>query len=371
MQCAQRPCASARGVQPPERPVRVLQLASFYGTSAGGFVPLIGALARALVARGDELALVAPRVPDATWHAAARDAGIELHLVDGGADALRFARAWRPDVAHVHFADWATRATAALWTSRARILWHIHSSVTAHENGRAERTPRTLAKYRLVGSRVERFVAVSAAIREEVVRNGAPRARVALVTNAVDGARFRPPTHVERDAARAALGVGDRPAILFFGRDPRIKGADVLADALSGFERPVVIAVSTPAEARDLLAREADVIAIERTDDVVPLLWAADALAMPSRAEGFGLVLREAVLSGLPAAATDLPALRETAAGDASVHFALPENPRAFGVALRAALAMPHGADEIAPRPDDSLARWANEVLALYAERRP
>jgi glycosyltransferase involved in cell wall biosynthesis len=346
--------------------VRILQLASFYGTTAGGFVPLIDALARALVARGDEVALVAPRVADATWHPAARAAGIELHLVDDAADAVRFARAWRPDIAHVHFADWATHATTALWTSRARILWHIHSSVTAHENGRAERTARTFAKYRLIGSRVERFVAVSAAIRDEVVRNGAPRRRVALVTNAVDATRFRPPSRAERDAARATLGLGDRPAILFFGRDPRIKGADVLTDALSDLEHPVVIAVATPADARELLARRADVIAIERTDDVVPLLWAADALAMPSRAEGFGLVLREAVLSGLPAAASDLPALRETAAGSASVHFATPEDAQAFGSALGAALATPHGGDEGAPRTDDSLARWASEVLALY-----
>ena len=128
----------------------------------------------------------------------------------------------------------------------------------------------------------------------------------------------------------------------------------------------MVIAVATPSDARALLARSADVIALERTDDVVPLLWAADALAMPSRAEGFGLVLREAVLSGLPAAASDLPALRETAAGDAAVHFAAAQDAPAFGAALSGALATPHGTDEAAPRADDSLARWAREVIALY-----
>jgi glycosyltransferase involved in cell wall biosynthesis len=131
-----------------------------------------------------------------------------------------------------------------------------------------------------------------------------------------------------------------------------------------------VIAVATPADARAALARRAEVIAIDRTDDIVPLMWAADALAMPSRAEGFGLVLREAVLAGLPAAASDLPALRETAAGHAGVHLAAPEDAGAFGAALAAALAAPRGGGPAEPRPDDSLARWASEVLALYGERR-
>ncbi len=344
--------------------MRVLQLASFHGTAGGGFVPLIVSLARALAARGDVLALVVPRVDGATWHGAARDAGIELHLVDAASDGIRFARAWRPDVLHVHFADWATRATTALWTSRARILWHVHSSVTAHERGRAARTPRTVAKYRMVGMRVERFIAVSAAIRNEMIVNGAPSARVALVANAVDETRFRPPSQAERDAARAALGLGDRRSVIFFGRDPKLKGADVFAAALAHVERPVVIAVATPAEARAEIARHADVIAVDRTDDVVRLLWAADALAMPSRAEGFGLVLREALLTGLPAAVSDLPALHETAANRAIVGFAAPGDAGAFAAALSHALATPR--DDRAGAPRDELARWASDVLALY-----
>ena len=346
--------------------MRVLHAASFYGRTAGGFVPLIGALARRLAERGDEIALIAPRVEGATWHAAAHGAGIELHLVDGARDAMRIAAAWKPDLAHLHFFGWEGRLTTSLWRSRARIFWHVHSTVTSRPNGRVAMTPRSLAKYRLLGARVERFIAVSSAIGEELVHQGAPRARVAVVRNAVDSARFRPPSAAERAAARAALGLGERRAILFFGRAPLIKGADVLARALERLDRPAVITVATPPEVRAQLARHADLLQLEHVDDVVPLFWAADALAMPSRAEGFGLVLLEATLTGLPVAASDLPALREAASGHAAVHFAPVDDADALAAGLRAALATDPGRRAEARAGGDALGAWADAVVALY-----
>ena len=346
--------------------MRALHAASFFGRTPGGFVPLIGALARRLVARGDEIALVAPRVEGASWHDAARAAGIELHLVEGAGEAARIAAAWRPDIAHVHFFGWEGRLTTALWTSRARLLWHVHSTVTSRVNGTVALTPRSFSKYRLLGARVERFIAVSAAIGEELRRQGAPRSRIAVVPNAVDAERFRPPTPAERAAARAALGLTDRPAILFFGRDPQIKGADILTHALARFDRPTIVSVATPAAVRAELAQHAEVIALEHVDDVVPLLWAADALAMPSRAEGFGLVLLEAALTGLPVAASDLAALRETAGERARVHFSPPGDPEAFAIALGAALREDPARGPAATAGADPLAGWAQSVMRLY-----
>jgi glycosyltransferase involved in cell wall biosynthesis len=351
--------------------VRVLHAASFYGRTAGGFVPLIGALARRLAARGDEIALVAPRVEGATWHGAAHAAGVELHLVDDARDAMRIAAAWKPDLAQLHFFGWEGRLTTSLWRSRTRIFWHVHSTVTSRPNGRVAMTPRSLAKYRLLGARVERFIAVSSAIGEELVHQGAPRARVAVVRNAVDSARFRPPSAAERAAARAALGLGERRAILFFGRHPQIKGADVLARALEHLDSPVIVTVATPPEVRAELARHAEVLALEHVDDVVPLLWAADALAVPSRAEGFGLVLLEAALTGLPVAASDLPALRDAASGHTAVHFAAVDDAVALAAALRAALDTDDARRAEVHVGGDPLGAWVDAVVRLYDERTP
>ncbi len=344
--------------------MRVLHAASFFGQTPGGFVPLIAALARHLEARGDRFALVAPRVDGAGWQATQRDALGELHLVDGAAHAAQVARAWRPDIAHVHFFGWEGRVTTALWLQRARVMWHVHSTVTSRPRGRAIASVRSLLKYRALGARVERFIAVSAAIGDELAQQGAPRSRIAVIRNAVDARRFRPPSDAERAAARAQLALDERPAILFFGRDPALKGADVLAESLARMTRPTVVAVATPDETRAALARHADVVALERVDDTVPLFWAADALAMPSRAEGFGLVLMEAMLTGLHVAASDLPALREVAEGHAAVHFAPAGDAEAFATALRASLAGTRSAAR--DIDDDMLDRWVREVTALY-----
>jgi glycosyltransferase involved in cell wall biosynthesis len=352
--------------------VRVLHAADFGGVAAGGFVPMIAALARRLAERGDAFALVVPRVDGATWHPLIREAGGELHVVEDAPEAARFARAWRPDVAHVHFSGWEIGVTRALWTSRTRLFWHMHSSFSS----RRDPSPavRDFLKYRLAGARVERFVAVSDAIRNELVARGAPVAKIVTIRNAVDAARFRPPAAAERDAARRSLQLRDDDrAVLFFGRDPAVKGADVLAAALARLPPLTVVTVATPHEAREALAAHARVIDVERVDDVVPLLWACDALAMPSRAEGFGLVLLEAALSALPAVASDLPALREAADGRSGVRFFAAADDAALAAGLQEALRIPRpcisAMSTTARTTDDSLESWAEAVLALYAAR--
>ncbi len=342
--------------------MRVLHAASFGGTEPGGFVPLIAALGERLRARGDAFAFVVPRVAGASWYPLVQAAGAELHVVPDARAAARLARAWRPDVAHVHFYGWEPAFTLGLWTSPARLFWHAHSVLRA-DAGAARATPRTLVRYRLIGARAERFVAVSQAVAGELIRVGAPRGRVSVVLNAVDPRRFRPPSPAERAAARAALGLGAAPAILFFGRNPRLKGADVLAAALPAVPGATVLTVATPAAAHAALAASAPAVALERVADVVPLLWAADALAVPSRGEGFGLVLLEAALCGLPVVASDLPALRESAAGQPHVAFTPPGDAAALAAGLRAALA----AGRAVPAPSaDSPAGWADRILALY-----
>lgn len=341
--------------------MRVLHAANFGGTTAGGFIPLIVTLAGRLRARGDAFALVVPRVEATTWYPLVRESGAELHVVGSGAEAARVTAAWKPDVAHVHFYGWELPLTLALWNAKTRLFWHAHSVFRWDRPARP--SARTLIKYRLVGARVERFVTVSSALGNELAQVGAPRRRIVTVHNAVDPGRFRPPTTHERVAARAAFGIRDEPVILFFGRDPRLKGADVLAAALSRIPVTTVVTVSTPPEARDALAASARIIALDRVDDVVPLCWAADAVAMPSRGEGFPFVLLEAALTGVPVVASDIPALREAGAGYRHVRYFPTGDHFALGAGLWEAL-LAGRADRV--ECGESLATWADRIAALY-----
>ena len=72
-------------------------------------------------------------------------------------------------------------------------------------------------------------------------------------------------------------------------------------------------------------------------------LWReAACFAFPTRGEGFGLPLLEAMQRGVPAAASDIPVLREVSGGVA--HHFDPDDPQAAARAVTAAIADAHAA---------------------------
>jgi glycosyltransferase involved in cell wall biosynthesis len=94
-------------------------------------------------------------------------------------------------------------------------------------------------------------------------------------------------------------------------------------------------------------------------------LWAvADCAAFPTKAEGFGLPVLEAMQRGVPVACSDIPALREVA--DSAVHFFDPEDSAGAAAAIEAALAQ-H--DVTAGRERARSFTWeraAHETFAVY-----
>jgi glycosyltransferase involved in cell wall biosynthesis len=82
--------------------------------------------------------------------------------------------------------------------------------------------------------------------------------------------------------------------------------------------------------------------------DLYRVVAGAAALVMPSRDEGFGLPVLEALACNVPVVCSDVPALREVAGGQATL---VPYGDvEALAVALKAALADPPAADVLAAR---------------------
>ncbi len=162
-----------------------------------------------------------------------------------------------------------------------------------------------------------------------------------VVANGVDAARFAD-CPLDRAAAGGRFGWGDRPVVLAVsGIEPR-KGSRLLIEAfarargrlgdgallaIGGGETMfdyheyreawrgdaarlgLEVHEGPPGEVPD----GADVVILGTIDDdeMASLYRASDALAFPSTREGFGLVVLEALASGIPAVVTDLPVLRE------------------------------------------------------------
>lgn len=153
--------------------------------------------------------------------------------------------------------------------------------------------------------------------RDIVERFGLPADRVRTVYLGIDSSLFRPPSADERAAARARLGaLRGQPLVAFVGAlgDSR-KGFDTLFRAWAGLCAQAdwdadLIVVGTgrelgvwkrrAGEAR--IAARMKFLDFDRAETfITQTLWGCDALVLPSRYEGYGRPVQEALCCGLPA----------------------------------------------------------------------
>ncbi len=174
------------------------------------------------------------------------------------------------------------------------------------------------------------FHAITEAVRRAAIEGLRIRPqRITVVPRTRDPARLGEPGPERRLAARRALGVGDAPVILTVGRQDRQKGQVHLVEAMARVrdafpDAQLFVAGAEGESTAELRARSAalgltdEVHLLGHRDDVGDLLAAADVFVLPSRYEGLGAAVLEAMALGLPVVASDLEALREVVDPDRS-----------------------------------------------------
>jgi glycosyltransferase involved in cell wall biosynthesis len=176
--------------------------------------------------------------------------------------------------------------------------------------------------------------------------------------------------------ARAALAAADRPIVLCVAGDFAHKNLAALLDVWGAWPGPrPLLAYVGPGTAEGALPGEVarrglqdDVrvlgtISGELLEDVYA---AAGALALPTRFEGFGLPLLEAMARGVPVVCSDLPVLREIGADQ--VLYVDPDDPARFAAAIGRALS---GAIEVeAARRQAATFTWARTAERTAAAYR-
>ncbi|WP_031465463.1 glycosyltransferase family 4 protein [Sciscionella sediminilitoris] len=204
------------------------------------------------------------------------------------------------------------------------------------------------------------------AVAEQVVdRLGVPVERIRVTPLGVDPAWFaaRPPTEVLRGKlalpAEYLLHVGDH--------GPR-KGIEhlIAAHAARPELPPLVLAGPHRAGTEGRVLRTGYLSDV----DLRSVVAGAAALVLPSRDEGFGLPVLEALACNVPVVCTDVPALREVAGGHATlVPYGEPE---ALGAALAEVLdAEPEPGTWMARRNHAAGFTWrrcAEETVAAYRQ---
>jgi UDP-glucose:(heptosyl)LPS alpha-1,3-glucosyltransferase len=158
------------------------------------------------------------------------------------------------------------------------------------------------------------IIAISPATRRELIEEyQVPPEDITVVPLGVDVEEFRPPSPARREAARSRYRVRDRLAIVTVATEFRRKGIRELIEAAAALVpefptlRVLVAGRDDPSELQALARRrgiEDHVQFVGRVPDVQEFLASGDLFALPTKYEGFGLTILEAMAVGLPVVVT-------------------------------------------------------------------
>jgi glycosyltransferase involved in cell wall biosynthesis len=289
-------------------------------------------LARYLAEEGFETHLVGHRVADDL----ARHPSVTFHRVPKPAGSYflsqplmnRLGRRWARKIAA---ADGRVIVNGACcdwddinWVHHVQAVFapQVKAGWARRLKNRVQRRVDLAAERRIV-PRAKLAITNSERTKHDIVeRLGFPAERAHAVYLGIDPALFRPPTADERAAARTRIGAGStdaapgRPQVAFVGAlgDTR-KGFDTLFNAWAALcaesawdANLVVVAMGSELKAWKARAASAGLaprirfLGFDRDDTFIArLLWECDALVLPSRYEGYGRPVQEALCCGLPA----------------------------------------------------------------------
>ncbi|MDT7527521.1 glycosyltransferase [Sphingopyxis sp. SE2] len=212
--------------------------------------------------------------------------------------------------------------------------------------------PATRSQVIEAGARAAGLLAVSEAMRGDMAAIGIDPQKVAVHYTGIDTARFHPG---DRAAARAALGMGDAPALLTVGALIARKGQALVIAALPALPGAHYwLAGAGEEEARyRTLARELGVetrvhfFGPVANADLPQLYRAADAVVMPSASEGLANAWVEALACGTPIVISDAGGAAELVTSPLAGRI-VERTPQAIAEAVQVLLATPPSPADVA-----------------------
>ena len=267
------------------------------------------------------------------------DAGVAVHTLDvrkgGGLVAklhnvgqvfrlARLLKRERIDIVHSHDNFPASFARLASLIARIPIVYITYHNIYYWLSPLSHRVNRWLA------SITTRIVAVSKAVRDQsIATDGIPAEKFCVIYNGIDWQAPADPVAARRHY-RDLFGIPqDARVIGNVASLSERKGQALLVEALvktaknHADTRLVIVGSERDdepgirEELQRIAARHGVAERLHFTgsrDDVQDLMSMFDLFVLPSLTEGFGYVLVEAMCAGVPAIASDIPALSEVAA---------------------------------------------------------
>ena len=348
-------------------------------TSFGGGERQVLGLIRHLARRGHENVLAAAPASPLVSMLPAADARLHALAIRNDLDLLAALRLRRlvalesPHILHLH-------------TSRA----HALSPWLGRQAARTVVTRRMDYPLRggfwsdlLYNRRVAAVVAISGEVERQLLAGGVRPQRIRVIPSGVEAPAGLPGS-AGRAAARARFGLGEEFVIGVVAALERRKGHDVLLAALARLRdrhppvRCLFCGDGSERESLERLAGDLGVAAavhfLGEQPQVADLLAALDLFVMPSRHEGLGVAILEAMAMGLPVVASAVGGIPESVAAGRTGFLVSPEDPGSLAQAIAELADDPDRASRMGAegrarvREHFSMEKMAEQYERLYEE---
>jgi glycosyltransferase involved in cell wall biosynthesis len=286
---------------------------------------------------------------------------------------IRVIRKYNVNVVHTH-ASFAGRLAARL-AGGACVIYTRHR-LDAEGAGVRSRLLNLVNNYTS-----DSVVAVSRAVRSDLIRQGVDKRKIALIYNGIDLSRFHPPGYPGGAGASPAARV---PVIGLIGRLEPEKGHHCFLDAArllltqhGGCRFWIVGAGSLQQELRDYaeklgIASQVEFLGLR--DDIPALLAQMTVVAQPSLNEAFSLSLVEAMSMGKPCVASNVGGIKEILVDRENGLLVEPGKPRVLAARIAWLLEHPDEARRIGEAAARTAAErfdagvMTEELTRLYVE---
>lgn len=321
----------------PAGPCRVLHVAHNVLPHIGGLEAVVAAETRGLVARGWDVTLLSSAgsvgrgehdedgvrtVRVRAWLGLESRFGVPFPLFSPLLLLVMGREVRRADLVHVHDPLYLSSWAAALWCTLLGKPYVVHRHVGfVHHSAAFVRIVQRIVVGtvgRIVLDRAEVILPIDEHIAAGRRSSGRSSERVKVIGNGVDTSVFRPVSRAERVRAREKRGLPeDLPLVLFVGRFVPKKGFATVARSASDSYALVFAGGDRPRGFDDHRLHFLGALAAEEMPEVYSC---ADVMVVASVGE-CPLTVLEAMSSGLPVLANDVPALRSPWTAGPGVQF--------------------------------------------------
>jgi glycosyltransferase involved in cell wall biosynthesis len=350
----------------------VLNIADFSAASAGNFICSLKALKEQISKDGGKFIWVFPfKAESRSWSKELIESGEKVYFTFGNikADSKLFKKLiseYDINIAHTHFADSGIYVPLRLAcaSKKIKIVVHVHSNFHKENS-----FLKNLIKRTAMGADMN--ICVSSQLCETVKKAGFKNA--VTVSNAVDFKRL----DKYEGISKADLNIPEEKIILMsFGYDFKIKGIDVLLDALDNYDvnnKYVLLlcaAGHTDEAEKQIIERYGNIPANVRImpsrEDIASYYKLADIFVAASRAEGFSYARVEAAYCLVPEVLSDIPVHHQ--GNIPHIRYFISENPQALYIAL----------DDTLKNTDDlydakkyvineyGMDKWTDNIIKVY-----